>query len=219
LAQEDDEWLRIPYRFTISLDGGIGMPLQPDEFNDLWNSSFPFTCSIGYVVIPQIEIKAWFTYAHWGISEIPAKNALDVDGLLGNTSGSRVTEIDGGSITTMLYGASLKYKPFPSSRLMPYVEIGGGYFQATADDLSVIHQSTVLLENSMPDASGPTFVATIGADYGINERWEVFTEFNYYLGISDTFAPGDLVKPLNAPPADTGNLTIATIILGISLKI
>lgn len=219
LAQEE-EWLRFPYRFTISADGGVGTAIGPSPFDDLWNTSFPATASLGYVIIPRIEVKAWFTYAHWGISEIPALNAIG--DTLGTDVGSRVKEIDGGAITTVLFGGSAKIVPFPNSRILPYVEVGGGYFQATAEDLSVIlsASSDTLITYSTPDASGPVFCSTLGMEYGINERWNAYAEFNYYLGFSDTFAPGELVKPMNASTAaDPGNLHFVSITLGIVLKL
>jgi hypothetical protein len=218
LAQEE-EWVRFPYRFTFSVDAGVGTALQPSPFDDLWNTSFPATAALGYVIIPRIEVKAWFTYAHWGIGEIPALNAIG--DTLGTDVGSRVKEIDGGSITTVLFGGSAKIVPFPNSRILPYVEVGGGYFRATAEDLSVVlsASSDTLVSYSMPDADGPVFTMALGMEYAINERWNAYAEFNYYLGASDTFAPGELVRPMNSnTPAEAGNLQFISIALGIVFK-
>jgi opacity protein-like surface antigen len=208
---QDEDWLRIPYRVTISVDAGVGMPLRPEAFNDLWNAAFPATISLGVVVIPQIEIKGWYTYASWGISEIPAKNAINYPG---------VTDIDGGGVKTTMYGASAKVIALPNSRIMPYLEVGGGYFTASGDDLIVTEDGAEIFSNSMEDASGPVFTIAGGMQYGVNERWDVFTEFNYYMGFSDDFSPGSLVQRSNATdPADAGNLHIATIVLGLTLKL
>jgi hypothetical protein len=207
---QEDEWLRIPYRFTISLEGGIGMPLKPAAFNDLWNASFPVSIAFGYVVVPYVEVRGWLTYATWGISEIPAKDAIGIGG---------VTETTGGSITTMLYGGSAKIIPFPKSRLMPYVEFGGGYFQASGDGLVVTQNEVPIHSNAMDDASGPAFLAVFGMEYGINERWNAFAEIDYYAGFDDTFSPGNLVLGPNEDPVEGGSLNIATVVLGIVLKI
>jgi hypothetical protein len=219
VAQED-EWVRTPYRFTIALDGGIGTPIGPGNFNDLWNASFPASATLGYLVIPQISVKGWVTYARWGISEIPANNALGVDEMIGGASGSRVTEISGGTISTTLFGGSAEYFPFPNNRILPSVEIGVGYFLASGEDLSVVHiaNGDTLVANTMADADGPAFLGAVTMGYDINERWNVNASFRYYLGISDTFAPGELTRRPNGPPAETGNLEFVTIVLGIILK-
>jgi outer membrane protein W len=189
---------------------GIGMPLKPSAFNDLWNASFPISLGLSYVIIPHVEVKGWATYASWSISEIPAKDAIGLGG---------VTEISGGTITTLLYGGSAKIVPFPKSRIIPYVEVGGGYFQASGEDLTVTHEGQTDLDNSMPDASGPVFTTVLGMEYGFNERWNVYAEIDYYAGFSSDFAPGDLVLGPDEPPTEGGDLNIATVVLGLILKI
>lgn len=213
-AQEDD-WLRFPYRVAVSLEGGIGMPLKPSVFNDIWNASFPFSLGVSFVVIPHIEVKGWLTYAQWGLSEIPARDAI------GPISPPELgpTEIAGGSITTVMYGGAAKIVPFPNSRMMPYVELGGGYFNASADNLTVNLQSTTLLDNSMEDSSGPVFLAVFGMEYGFDERWNVYAEGDYYIGFTDSFAPGDLILREGQPSTGGSDIHIATITLGLILKI
>jgi len=209
VAQED-EWLRFPYKMSVSLEGGIGMPLKPSAFNDLWNASFPVSIAVGYSVMPYVDVKGWLTYAKWSISEIPAKDAIGIGG---------VTEISGGSVSTLFYGATAKIIPFPNSRMMPYVEVGGGYFQASGEDLTVSRNEQPLLVNSMEGASGPVFLGVFGMEYGFNERWNVFAEFDYYIGFTDSFAPGDLVLNENEDPTEGGDIQIATVVLGMILKI
>jgi hypothetical protein len=209
-AQEEEELVSSPYRLSFALDAGVGMPLRPEAFNDLWNASFPVSVSLGYVVIPRIEIRGWFTYASWGLSGIPAKNAIGVPG---------VTDIEGGGITTMLYGVSGKVIAVPDSRIMPFLELGGGYFQASGEDLKVTEDGQEIVNNSMEDASGPVFTIAGGMEYGINERWNVYAKLNYYAGFSDSFAPASLIQQPGATTTpEAGDLHIATIVLGIVLK-
>jgi hypothetical protein len=207
---QDEDWLRFPYRLAVSLEGGIGMPLQPTEFNDLWNASFPLSFAVSYVLIPQIEVKGWVTYARWSMSEIPAKDAVGVGG---------VTEIAGGSITTVFYGATAKIIPFPKSRMMPYIEVGGGAFRASGENLTVSRDEQTIISNTMSEANGPAFLGVFGMEYAFNERWNVYAELDYYIGFTDSFAPGDLVRDANDPPAESGDIHIATVMLGIILKI
>lgn len=204
---QDEEWLRIPYRLSIAVDGGIGMPLAPSVFNDLWNSTLPATISVGYVIIPQVEIQGWFTYAKWSISSIPAQNAIGEEGVL---------DITGGGITTMMYGAAAKFYPLPKGRIMPTATVGGGFFKATAEDLVVGDE---LLVNTMEDADGPAFLAGVGMEYGINERWNVYTEFKYILGITDNFSPGNLILGRDDDPVKGKDFGMGLINLGILLKL
>ncbi len=209
-AQEEDEeqWTRFPYHVTVSLDAGIGMPFNPPAFDDLWNSSLPATFTVGYVVIPYVEVRGWITYASWGISGIPAQEAIGI-------SDRQVHDVEGGTITTLLYGVSAKLNPLPNSRFQPTFEIGGGAFQASGDDLEV----ETVLTNSMEDASGPVLQLALNMEYGINETWQVYTGFNYYIGFSDTFAPGNLVRRPHDPPVEGDNLQFGALVLGITLKI
>ncbi len=206
--QEEDEeqWIRFPYKVTISLDAGIGMPFNPAAFGDLWNSSLPATFAVGYVVIPYVEVRGWITYASWGINGIPAQQAIGIGG---------VHEVEGGTIRTLLYGVSAKLIPLPNSRIQPTFEIGGGAFQASGDSLEVGTVHT----NGMEDASGPVLQLALNMEYGINETWQVFTGFNYYIGFSDTFAPGNLVLRPGDPPVEGDNLQFGALVLGITLKI
>jgi hypothetical protein len=205
--EEEEQWVRIPYHVTISVDAGIGMPFNPAEFGDLWNSSLPVTFAVGYVVIPYIEVRGWITYASWGISGIPAQEAIGTPG---------VHDVQGGTITTLLYGASAKINPLPNSRIQPSFEIGGGAFKASGDDLEVGTHHT----NTMEDASGPVFQFALKMEYGVNETWQVYTGFNYYLGFSDTFAPGNLLlSGPNDTPAEGDNLQFGALVLGITLKL
>jgi hypothetical protein len=205
---QDEEWLRIPYRLSIAVDAGIGMPLSPAAFSK-WNSTLPATISVGYVIIPQVEIQGWFTYAKWSISGITAQNEMDLTIEAGDEG------VTGGSITTMLYGAAAKIYPLPKSRIMPTFTVGGGFFTATAEDIMV----EGVPANSMEDADGPVFLAGVGMEYGINERWNVYTEFKYTLGISDNFAPENLILRENQDPVEGDNLGMGLINLGIMLKL
>jgi hypothetical protein len=212
---QEEEWIRTPFRWTVSADAGLGMPLQPGAFGDLWNASFPVTVALGYVIIPQVEVKGWLTYAKWGISEIPAKEHME----LPPSTGQGVTEISGGSITTLLYGASARIVPLPNSRMNPFLEVGGGFFQASGEDVTVTLDNNPQFTNDMADASGPVLQLALGMEYGINEVWNVYAEANYYVGFDETFAPGDLVRPEGEPRTEGGNLQFLTIVLGIVLKI
>jgi len=206
-AQEED-WLRIPYKVSVAADIGIGVPMDPSTFSNLWNTSIPASISIGYLIIPQIEIQGWLTYATWGISGIPAQQEIGEVG---------VFEVSGGTITTLWYGAAVKYYPLPNSRIMPTVTVGGGLFQATAEDL--VLESSPPLVNEMEDSDGPAFLVGLGMEYAINERWNVYTEFKYLRGFSDTFAPANLLLGPNEEPVPGEDIGIGIIILGILLKI
>ena len=208
VSAQDEDWLRIPYKVSIALDIGIGMPMDPSSFSNLWNAGIPASISAGYVIIPQIEVQGWFTYAAWGISGIPAQQEIGIIG---------VYEVSGGTITTIWYGAAAKFYPIPNSRILPTLTLGGGLFEATAEQL-VVGTSPPHV-NTMENSSGPAFLAGVGMEYGVNERWNVYTEFKYIRGFSDTFAPANLLLGPNDEPVVGENLAIGIINLGILLKI
>ena len=205
-AQEDD-WLRLPYRVTIAVDVGIGIPMAPTAFNNLWNTGLPASIAVGYVVIPHVEIQGWLTYSNWGINAISAQREIGIVG---------VHEITGGTITTLLYGVAAKIYPLPKSRIMPTVTIGGGVFTATAEDLVVGDNLQV---NSMEDGDGPVLTVGVGMEYGVNERWNVYTGFKYIWGMSDNFAPANLLLSPGEDPVAGEDLGISIINLGILVKI
>jgi hypothetical protein len=204
---QDENWLRFPYTIAIAADGGIGMPLEPTAFSELWNSTLPFSFSLGYLIIPQVEVQGWFTYAKWGISSIPAQERIGIIG---------VYEVEGGGIATMMYGAAAKLYPLPNSRIMPTAVIGGGAYSASADDLVV---GDDVLTNTMEDANGAMLLAGVGMEYGLNERWNVFAGFKYYRGFGDGFAPENLVLSPNEEPVEGKNFGFGLINLGILLKL
>jgi hypothetical protein len=206
MAQEE-EYVRAPYKFAIGVEGGVGIPSRPDAFNDLWNSTIPVSISVSYAIIPWVEVMGSFCYGHWGISEIPAKDRIRYVG---------VASISGGTIQTMYYGAGVRLIPFPNIRLMPYFEVGGGAFSATAENLEV--EGNILV-NSMDDVSGPAFSGGGGLQYAVNESWNVYTKINWTIGFNEDFNPENLVLSAGEEPKQGGKLQYGALVLGIILKI
>lgn len=208
-AQEEEEYLRMPYRVAITLDGGLGTASMPAPFKDLWNESLPASASIGVSVLSWLEVGGFFTYARWGISGIPAKRAI---GYIG------VAEVSGGAIQTILFGGIAKILPLPNSRLTPFAEVGGGYFKASADNLQIAEGA--IINNEMEEVSGPMFVTSLGAEYNLNANWNVFTKFNWFIGFNGDFNPENLLRARNDPPATTGgNMQFGSLVLGIKFKV
>ena len=118
----------------------------------------------------------------------------------------------------VMYGVSVKVNPFPNSRMAPYIEIGGGAYQASADDLTVTEDGQVIIPNSMDDASGPVITGAFGMQYGINERWTAYSEFNNYHGLGESFAPGNLLlRDPDDPEVEGSSIQIGSIVLGIAI--
>ena len=73
--------------------------------------------------------------------------------------------------------------------------------------------------NGMEDGDGPVLLVGVGMEYGVNERWNVYTEFKYLWGMSDNFAPANLLLGPNDDPVAGDDLGISIINLGILIKI
>jgi hypothetical protein len=206
--EEEEEYMRWPYRIVATLDGGLGTPSTPAPFKDLWNESLPATITLGVSVMSWLEVTGFLMYAQWGISEIPAKRTIGYVG---------IEAVNGGSIQTILFGGLAKIIILPNSRLTPFVETGGGYFQATADNLEIVDGG---IDNEMEDVKGPTFLGSLGAEYNLNPNWNVYTKFNWALCFNKDFNPENLLRDLDDPPANTGgNMQFGSLVLGIKLKI
>lgn len=205
-GQEEEQWSRYPYNFLVSLDGGMGVPIQPGIFKDNWNESLPFTAAFGYVVIPWVEVYGFFSYASSGISENTAKDQMRYIG---------PEAFDGGSIRTMMYGGIGKLIILPNSRLTPFLEAGAGMFRATAKNLEVINGG---IDNSMESVGGPLVISGLGVEHNINETWNVYAKFNWVVGLNSDFNPGMLLLNRNDPPTIGDDLHLGMILLGIKLK-
>jgi opacity protein-like surface antigen len=209
LAQEEEEYMRMPYRVAITLDGGLGTASLPAPFKDWWNESLPASATFGVSVMSWLEVGGFFTYVRWGISGIPAKKAI---GFIG------VAEVTGGSKQTLLFGGVAKILPLPNHRLAPFVEVGGGYFKASADNLQIAEG--FIINNEMDDVSGPLFVSSLGTEYNLSTNWNVYTKFNWTIGFNKDFNPENLLRARGDPPANTGgNMQFGSLVLGIKFKV
>ena len=204
--EEEEQWSRYPYHFVLTLDGGMGIPMQPGVFKDNWNESLPFSVTFGYVVIPWVEVFGFFSFSSHSISENTAKDRMRYIGS---------EEINGGSIRTMIYGGIGKVIILPYSRLTPFVEAGTGLFKATANNLEVINGG---INNSMEGVNGAMVIVGLGVEHNINETWNVYAKFDWVVGLNSDFNPGMLLRNRYSPPTVGGDMQYGMILLGIKLK-
>ncbi len=205
LAQED-EWLRVPYKFIFTVDTGMGIPGQPGVFKDIWNESLPFSVALGYSILPWVEVSGFFAFSYFGIPENPAKTQIGYVG---------PEEVTGGAVTTMWYGGLAKLIVLPNARLMPFFEAGAGLFKATAEDIEVIDGN---FTNSMEGVNGPMFVGGFGLEHNINERWNVYSKFTWTIGFNDDFNPGLLLLRSGDPDTVGSSIQYGALLLGIKYK-
>ncbi len=209
-AQDDDidAYLRLPYKFTLFIDGGLAVPASPGIFNDLWNTTLPFTVGVGYVVFPWFEIAGSATFAGYGINEIPAKAEI---GLVS------VEEIAGGGISTSTYAAVGRFLAFPSQPYNPYVEFGAGLYNASLETLVVGDNAQI---NEAEDASGIAFLTAVGLQYALTPVWSVYTKVNYQLNLGDEFNPDNLLREEDEEMIMGGDsMSWFAISLGLMIKI
>ncbi len=204
--EEEEQWSRYPYHFVWTFDGGIGIPIQPGVFKDNWNESLPFSVTVGYVIVPWVEVFGFFSFSSYSISENTAKDSMRYIG---------IEEFKGGSVRAMMYGGAGKFIILPYSRLAPFLEVGAGLFRASAANLEVVNGG---IDNSMESVDGPLFIGGLGVEHNINETWNVYAKFNWAIGLNSEFNPGMLIRNRLDPPTAGADLHLGMIMLGIKLK-
>lgn len=215
-AQDESDYLHFPYRVAIFIDGGIGVPSQPEGFNDLWNAALPFTVGVNVVVMDYVHLQGAFTYATWGLSEIPTKRKLKITG---------TNPIEGGGITTTVLSVSAKINATPKKRANPFLQVGVGIYSASADDLQVLdsgsNSPTALqpFELSMEDASGVVISWGLGLESSLNETWNAYTRLVWNFGLGGDFKPRALVERNTNVEIDGGSLSFGALVVGIALKL
>jgi hypothetical protein len=202
---QDDTYLRIPHRFTVFLDAGIGVPTQPGPFRDSWNTTFPVSAGIGYSVLGWMDINFLASYASFSFVG--------------------VSEITGGSIKTVRYMGTARFIAAPSQQFNVYAEAGAGYFSTSAEDLEItgrepnnpIEQSWT---NTMDAVSGLAILIGVGGQYALNERWSAYTEFTWNINQNGDFAPSNLLLAEDEERSTgDGSLNMAVIAVGIMIRL
>jgi opacity protein-like surface antigen len=209
----EEKYLQLPHRFQIFMDGGIAMPTDPGLFNDFWNTAFQFGIGFGVVVFPWLEVNGTFNYSSFNNNDIASKEKIEY---------VEVDDLEGGTITTMMYWGSARFIAVPRARTNPYIELGVGAFSTKADHLTIENERTgqLVVDNEMESVSGVCFVPAVGLQYALNERWNAYTKYTYAVNLNQDFAPGDLLLPAGeTTPTVGGNQVISSIIVGIMFKI
>lgn len=205
LAQQS-EYMRLPHRVHVFVDGGIGIPAQPGTFNHYWNTTFPFTIGVGVPIFAWLDINGAFTYAKFGNNSLASKDRIGIVG---------TQEVTGGAIQTTMFFGTARFLAVPSARANPYMEVGVGVYKVTAEQLEV--EETLI--NTMNDESGIMVSLAPGIQYALNDHWSAYSKFMWTINLSDTFAPHDLILRPGEAPAESGeNMMIATFVVGMLLR-
>ncbi len=211
---QEEKYIRLPHRFQVFVEAGMGLPAEPGIFNDYWNSSFQFGFGAGMVIFPWLEVNG--TYKSFSFSN----NSLESKGKIGYTG---VEPVEEGAIhTTLIYG-SARFMGVPKSRTNPFLEIGVGHFSTQADDLIIEGEEETdpeVLRNTMESVSGLTVIPAAGVQYSMSERWSAYARYSYIINLNGDFAPGDLLLPVGATTTtEGGNQVISSIVVGLVLTI
>ena len=209
---DDQKYFRVPYKYLIYLDFSGALPLAPGEFNDYWNSAFQFGIGGGMSIFPWLEVNGNYAYASWDNNSTLSKVKIGYTG---------VPEVEGGLITTMTFTGSARFIAAPSMRTNGFAEVGVGYYNTKAEDITIEDAfGNVILDNSMEPSSGMVISLAAGVQYTLNESWGAYAKYTYITCFSDTFAPGDLLLPVGLQePVDGTNQVYSTIGVGIMLRI
>ena len=209
--REEPKYLRLPHRFQIFLEGGIGRGTKPPLFKSMWNSGFDFGIGAGMSILPWLEVNGGFNAMSFTLDALKAKSALNYQG---------ISDVEEGTITTRLFYGSVRFLAVPKARLNPYAEVAVGYFKTTATDLFVQDgRPPGDLINSMPDVSGMMVAPSVGLQYALADYWSAYIRYTYVATLNDKFSPGDLLQPVSGSREDpTGNEVLQTIAVGIMVR-
>ncbi|HEX6790624.1 MAG TPA: hypothetical protein VF247_04870, partial [Candidatus Krumholzibacteria bacterium] len=172
--RREEKYLRVPHRWQIFLDGGIGMPTDPGLFNDFWNTSFQFGLGAGMVIFPWLEVNGTFNNLSFNNNHIESQAKLEYQG---------TEAIEGGTVHTKMYYGSVRFIAVPKQRTNPYVELGVGAFNTKGDDL-VVDDPINPRHNTMKSVSGMCVVPSAGIQYALSERWGAYTKYTYAFNLN-----------------------------------
>ncbi len=202
----EPQYLRLPHRFQIFVEGGGALPTSPSIWDELWDSAFSFGLGAGASIFPWLEVNAGFNTMSFGLNHLQAK------GLLGYTG---IQEVEGGAISTSIYYGSARFIAVPRARTNPYVEAQVGYFSTSADDVII----EGIVDNSMESVSGMSVSGTVGIQYAMSDYWTAYSKYTYTANLNGAFAPGDLLQPVNGSREEPeGNQIIQALIVGVMVR-
>ncbi len=212
----EQQWLRRPHRATLFVDGGIGVPIQPSIFKDVWNTTAPFTIGVGLAPLQWMDVNVVFTHASFGVSEIDAKREIAFLG---------VDEIQGGRIRTNRIMGTARFIAVPRARFNVFVEGGIGVFRTRADALVDTGEppnsnTKVTITNNMDDVTGTALLFAVGSQYALNDYWTTYLKFSWNINAGGGFAPGRLVLGQGETPGPPdGDMQFAELAVGMMIRI
>ncbi len=210
VAQDEDQYFRTPHRFHIFVNGGLGIPANPVDFKDYWNTTLPFSIGAGFPVpnVSWLEFDGVLTRAAFSTNHVKAKQRLNYLG---------VESVEGGSIKVLMYYGVARFLALPNLRTNPFLEIGVGGFSTSHTNLII----EGAIDNSMEDVSGIHTSIAGGLRYALNEGWSAYFKYQYVNNINDEFKPGDLILPIGADPASVegGNMQYGALLVGLIIRL
>jgi hypothetical protein len=206
---EEPQYLRLPHRFQIFLEGGGSLPTRPAIWNDRWNSGFAFGLGAGASIFPWLEVNAGFTTTSFSLNTLQAKGVIGYQG---------ITPVEGGTVSMTQFYGSTRFIAVPKTRTNPFVEVAVGYYKSSGEDV-VIEDPLEPVRNSMEDVSGLSTAGSVGIQHALADYWTAYAKYTYMVNFSDTFAPGDLLQPLSGTREEAeGNQVIQILGVGIMVR-
>lgn len=212
---DDDSYIRVPHRFTITFDGGLAIPNGPGAFSDAWATTFPLDIGVGVAVFSWFDVNVVYSRTNFALITLDAKRNIAFLG---------VDEIVGGDISTTRYYGSARFIAVPEHQLNPFVEIGFGYYKTTAEDLVVTGEPPnsnikVSFTNRMKDMSGLAMTFGLGTQYALNRNWSAYTKFMWNINSGGDFAPSNLIRSQNgALSSGDGDQQFANLVAGLMIR-
>lgn len=169
---------------TFYVEAGAGIPTDPPEFGDFWNTSLSLGGGFGARFSPLWEIAGMLHY-----QKFPADEQAQIDDLLLSGPGGvlQVARIDGRDATVLTVTAEARFLVPTEGRVLPYLAFGWGLFEIfTSDAVVTPTDPTVGPITVLGDTDG-AFGATIGGGLQIPFRGNtrVTVDMIYTVGFTE----------------------------------
>jgi len=174
----------------IFINGGISLPLTPTEFKDYWSLGYNFGGGANYIITPNIGVGASVGYSSMAFNE----EGFLTDFGFGGIPGVEIT-VNGADVSILMATANFKYSFVPRGAVSPYVLVGVGLFNISAEDITVTVDylgETYTETEPGPSESAFGLQGGVGVDIPVSPTVSIFLEVDYGMGFTEGESTGYL---------------------------
>ncbi|MBD3383878.1 outer membrane beta-barrel protein [candidate division KSB1 bacterium] len=160
------------------INGGMAMPMGPDEFKDYWKTGFNVGGGAEFAFGPNMKLVGTVDYTSFGINEdeLLDEFAMGVSGI----------SVDGGSLSSIAVLANVKFSIAPPmSPISPYLIGGAGMFFLSGGEADIKYQGMTM--STIESETDNYFGVGVGAgvDLTISPNMSLFIEGKYNIAFAE----------------------------------